>query len=120
MPPKKVPAVKPRTARNGDAFAKVVAAFGKNRRVTVGDGKGFGAGALKIDGKIFAMVSSKGDFVLKLPKPRVASLIKNGVGKPFDTGSGRVMKEWVVIKPGAGDWVVLAQEACRFVSPVKS
>jgi hypothetical protein len=117
MPAKKSSSAKP---RSNDAFASVVAAFGKQRTVTSGEGKGFGTGALKVGGKIFAMISSKGDFVVKLPKPRVAWLIKNGIGKPFGTGSGRVMKEWVVIKPGQGDWTMLAQEACRFVGAAKT
>ncbi len=52
------------------AFRKVVEAFARDSRVTVDQGKGFGKGALKIHGKIFAMISSKRDFVVKLPAKR--------------------------------------------------
>ena len=41
------------------------------------------------------MVSSRGAFVLKLPRERVASLVAAGQGQAFDPGHGRVMKEWV-------------------------
>src|SRR5579863_8162496 len=65
-------------------FAKVVAAFTGNDRVTYGGGTGFGSGALKTDGKIFAMISSKGVFVVKLPKARVDALVAKGAGERFD------------------------------------
>ena len=50
-------------------FDTIVKALGTNPSVTLGSSKkGFGASALQINNKIFAMVSSKGDFVVKLPK----------------------------------------------------
>lgn len=58
--------------------------------------KGFGSGALKVNGKIFAM-SVDESLVLKLPRARVLALIESGAGTPFDPGHGRVMKEWVVL-----------------------
>jgi hypothetical protein len=42
-----------------ERFDRVVAAFAKDRQVSHADGKGFGSGALKVNGKIFAMMSSK-------------------------------------------------------------
>jgi len=44
--------------------------------VTVGSPgkKGFGSSAHQVNGKIFAMISSRGSFVVKLPKHRVESL----------------------------------------------
>ncbi|HEY8094949.1 MAG TPA: hypothetical protein VIE65_02505, partial [Methylobacter sp.] len=48
------------------SFVLVAHAFALDRRVVCGGGKGFGSGALKVDGKIFAMISSKGQFVMKL------------------------------------------------------
>jgi hypothetical protein len=70
-----------------------------------------------VNGKIFAMVSSQGDFVVKLPKSRVEELVNAGVGTPFEPGPGRVMKEWLAMSreqktPG---WLDLAREARRFV-----
>ena len=79
--------------------------------------KGFGAGTLKVGGKIFAMVSSRGAFVLKLPRERVASLVAAGQGQAFDPGHGRVMKEWVewAGAPDLAVWRVLAAEALAWV-----
>lgn len=95
-------------------FAKVVAAFDDDVDVHVGEGKGFGSGTLKVKGKIFAMISSKGEFVVKLPKARVDELIAAGKGEPFDAGKGRPMKEWAVV-PAPRAWVKLAKEARAFV-----
>jgi len=64
-------------------FAKVVRAFANDKDVTCGGGKGFGSGALKVRGKIFAMLSSKGQFVAKLPRERVDELVQLGIGQPF-------------------------------------
>ncbi len=55
-------------------FARVVAAFAKDRQVSQGNRKGFGSRGLKVNGKIFAMMPSKGKFVVKLPKKRVDEL----------------------------------------------
>jgi hypothetical protein len=78
-----------------------------------GKGRGFGSDALKIDGKIFAALSS-GRLLLKLPSERVDALIENGVGERFSTGAGRPKKEWVTIAPKyAALWKGLAEEACR-------
>jgi hypothetical protein len=44
----------------------VLEIFAKDGRVSHGGGKGFGSGALKVNGKIFAMMSSNGEFVVKL------------------------------------------------------
>jgi len=91
-------------------FAPVVDALARDRRVSYG-GKGFGSSALKLNGKIFAMMSSKGKFVVKLPKDRVDELVRLGVGRYFDPGHGRLMKEWLAVDVGTGSWVELAREA---------
>ena len=95
-------------------FAKVIKAFAGDPRVTVGEGKGFGSGGLKVDGKLFALMSSRGQFVAKLPKQRVAELVAQRKGEQFDPGHGRLMREWVAMH-GDGDWVAIAREARRFV-----
>ncbi len=95
-------------------FARVVAAFAQDRRVTYG-GRGFGSSALKVGGKIFAMLASKGRFVVKLPKERVDELVRLGAGERFDPGRGRLMTEWVVLGGATELWVQAAQEARRFV-----
>jgi hypothetical protein len=78
-------------------------------------GKGFGSGALKVNGKIFAMMSSKGAFVVKLPKERVDELVSTGKGEYFDPGHGRLMKQWVAVHSPKTGWTRLAQEARNFV-----
>lgn len=100
-------------------FAPVVEAFAKDRRVSRENGKGFGSGALKVNGRIFAMMSSNGRFVVKLPKKRVDELVGGGKGERFDPGHGRLMKEWFVVGAGKADWVELAKEAYDFVKRPK-
>ena len=95
-------------------FFPVIAAFAKDRSVTHG-GKGFGSTGLKVNGKLFAFVSSKGQFVVKIPKARVEELVAGGKAEPFDPGHGRKMKEWAAINSATVDWIHLAREAHRFV-----
>ncbi len=96
-------------------FAPVVEAFAKDRSVTRESRKGFGSGALKVNAKIFAMMSSKGKFVVKLSKKRVDELVSSRKGERFDPGHGRVMKEWFVVGTSEANWVELAEEAYQFV-----
>jgi hypothetical protein len=78
--------------------------------------RGFGASALKVGGSIFAMLSG-GRLALKLPRQRVAALIAEGTGRPFDAGKGTPMKEWVSVVPGDdATWLALAREALAFVA----
>jgi hypothetical protein len=100
-------------------FDTVVASFGDDPDVSQGEGKGFGSGALKVNGKIFAMMSSMGKFVVKLPKRRVEELVAAGHGERFDPGHGRLMKEWAVVALGPEHWAGLAKEARHFVSGAK-
>ena len=100
-------------------FVPVVKAFAKDRRVTTG-GKGFGSSGLKLDGKLFAMISSRGLFVVKLPRKRVDELVQLGTGRPFDPGQGRLMKEWVELDGAEASWIGLAREARAFVGAAKS
>lgn len=60
--------------------------------------KMFGSDGLKVGTKFFASLS-KGRFVVKLPRARVDELVDKGQGERFDPGSGRPMKEWVVLEP---------------------
>jgi hypothetical protein len=105
------------TSQDADVlFERLVTRFSSDSSVTPPSaGRGFGASGLKVDGKIFAMVS-KGELVVKLPRERVDALIAAGTGSRFDPGHGRVMKEWVSIPPSHGhSWPELAQEAFDFV-----
>jgi hypothetical protein len=96
-------------------FAAVVASFANDVDVTPpGAGKGFGTRALKANGKIFAMMSSKAEFVVKLPRERAEELVAAGHAKYFDAGRGKPMKEWAVITGGERLWIPLAKEARAF------
>lgn len=103
-------------------FAEVVQALSKEPGVTFGQPgakKTFGHSALKVHDKIFAMVSSKGDFVVKLPKARVDALEATGVGKRLEAGKGSPMKEWLAVDSSSSqDWLELAHEALNFVRTV--
>lgn len=104
----------PGAGRSG-SFARVAQAFARDRRVTSG-GRGFGSGALKVDGRIFAMLSSAGQFVVKLPAARVDELARTGVGRHFDAGRGKKMKEWLALDGRERSWIALAVEAHGFVA----
>jgi hypothetical protein len=107
-----------RGERSAEArYARVVDALSAEPAVTVGSsGKGFGSSALKVENRIFAMLSSKGRFVVKLPAARVEALARSGDGKRFDPGRGRVMKEWLELEPASSvSWLALAREALGFV-----
>ncbi len=96
-------------------YSEVAQAFARRTDVSVGDEKGFGSGALKVNGKIFAMSSSKGEFVVKLPKTRIDELLASGMGKRFEPRPGRLMKEWLLTADQGMDWIELARQACDFV-----
>ena len=96
------------------AFERVAGAFATDRRVTRG-GKGFGSTGLKVDGKLFALVSSRGEYVVKLPRARVSELVSAGVGVLFDPGHGRLMREWIALSGNDGRWLELAKEARAYV-----
>jgi hypothetical protein len=96
-------------------YARLVEQFMERPNVTQ-EGKGFGSNALKVDGRIFAMLTPRWEFVVKLPRQRVEELIESGDGLAFDAGKGRPMKEWLVVRPTASlTWSSLAEEALAFV-----
>jgi hypothetical protein len=100
-------------------FGAIASALAGEPNVSVGSSgkKGFGSSALQVGGKIFAMISSNGSFVVKLPKHRVEELEAKGVGQRFDPGHGRLMKEWLSLTAASSkDWLSLAREALRFVA----
>ena len=97
-----------------DLFASLAAHFRAPQAST--PAKGFGSGALKVDGKIFAALS-KDELLLKLPRERVDALVASQTGKGFSTGAGRPKKEWITVPPtSAAQWLALAEEARAFVS----
>ncbi|MBV9326804.1 MAG: hypothetical protein JO352_23855 [Chloroflexi bacterium] len=79
------------------------------------EGKGFGSSALRVGGRIFAMLTSRSEFVVKLSRARVDELIHSGDGVRYAGSGGRPLKEWVVIRPeSSASWQSLADEALTF------
>ena len=96
-------------------FAALITEFSKSARVSYG-GRGFGSRALRVDGKIFAMLDSKGRFVVKLPRDRADALLARGRAILFEPVPGRPMKEWCVVTGRASSWLALAREAFQYVA----
>jgi TfoX-like protein len=99
-----------------DRFDALAVAFADEPGVSVGQGRrGFGSGTLMVDGRIFALVND-GRLVLKLPAPRVAALIAEGVGVPFTAGKATPLREWVGLPDATPGWLELASESVAFVA----
>jgi hypothetical protein len=101
------------------AYARIVRAFANDANVGTGAGRqrGFGATALTVNGRIFAMLSSRERFVVKLPRARVDELVAADRGVRFNPGHGRLMKEWLEVRPDREDeWLGLAREARAFAA----
>ena len=92
-----------------DPYASVKAHFEQVAGVTVNAGRG--AQGIKKGKKMFAMFF-KGDLLLTLPPERVEALIAAGRGLPYDPGTGKVMKNRLLI-PAAKkrSWIKLCEEA---------
>ena len=98
-----------------ELFSDLCAEYSDVTGVSVGDGGGrFGATALKINHKIFAMLVG-GRLVVKLPRARVTELIETGRGQPFDAGKAVPMKEWVGLTGDEAECRALVVEAQAFV-----
>lgn len=103
-------------------YAAVVKALAGKSGVTHsgagGSKQGFGANALKVNNRIFAMLASDDRFVVKLPRARVDALVAERHGERFDPRrNGRVMTEWLVVGRGReAQWLALAREAMEFVA----
>jgi hypothetical protein len=102
---------------NEERFAAVVDDLAGEPGLTPpSGGSGFGRSALRVHGRIFAMLV-RGSLVVKLPEKRVAELIEAGAGDHFDANKGKPMRQWLHLDPAAPvDWSDLAREALAFVA----
>ncbi len=92
-----------------DIYAEVKAHFDADPEVEVV--KGRGAQGMKRGGKMFVMFM-KGDLVVKLPELRVKEVIEIGDGEAFDPGTGKPMKNRVLIRAGEQDlWIKYCEES---------
>lgn len=92
-----------------DVYAEVKAHFDADPEVEVL--KGRGAQGMKIGGKMFVMFM-KGDLVVKLPPNRVKEVIETGDGESFDPGTGKPMKNRVLIRASNKDlWIKYSEES---------
>lgn len=75
--------------------------------------EGRGAQGLKYKGKMFAMFY-KGDLTVKLPPESVSQLIESGEGLPHDPGTGKPMKDRVLISAdNQTSWIELCEASLR-------
>jgi len=100
-----------------ERFEELVVTLAQEPHITPPEGsRGFGSHALRVRGKIFAMVV-RGHLVVKLPKSRVDMLVDSGDGVRFDANKGKPMKEWLNLDASSDlDWEQLAREALAFVA----
>jgi hypothetical protein len=99
--------------RSDPKLAPVVREFENGSKTK--QGRKFGSNALKANGKLFALFT-QGTLVVKLPNERVAALVAEGIGTPFDPGHGRLMKGWLAVASPRASWLALTKEAHGFVS----
>ncbi len=115
-PAKKAPAKKAAPLEQADPrFAPVLEALARNLGFSLMESKSGAMRGLMLNGKSFGM-SSHGRFILKLTEERSATLIADGIGKPFSPSPGRAMKGWLEVTNPKANWVVLAKEAYRLAA----
>lgn len=103
-------------------FASLIVALRNKPGVTPpsddeGTRRKFGSNGLRVNGRVFAMLSGEKRLIVKLPRERVDALVDAGDGERFDPRrNGRVMREWILMKQSSrADWLQLAREALDFV-----
>ena len=92
-----------------DPYAEVKNHFAKVEGVAVNSGTG--AQGMKLGKKMFAMFF-KGELIVMLPPERVAELIKTGEALPHDPGTGKPMKNRVIVPASMKDkWIEFCEES---------
>jgi TfoX/Sxy family transcriptional regulator of competence genes len=102
-----------RSLKADGKLAPIALEFEERAKSSVSGNK-FGSNGLKVNGKLFALFTQD-SLVVKLSKVRVAELVASSVGKPFDPGHGRLMKEWLHVTSPRASWLDLTREAFEFV-----
>jgi len=95
-----------------DPYATVREHFSRLEGVVVTAGRG--AQGIKLGGKMFAMFY-KGQLLVKLDPERVSQVIASGDGLPYDPGTGKPMKNRVLIPDTNTDrWVAYCDESRQY------
>ena len=90
-----------------DIYDELKDHFRNNPNVVIAEGKG--AQGLKHNGKMFAMFY-KGDLTIKIKPENVKKLIENGEGLPHDPGTGKPMKDRILVPASKKDkWIDLCE-----------
>lgn len=96
-----------------DVYSEMKEHFSLDPDVVVNSGKG--AQGIKYNGKMFIMFS-KGDLLIQLSPERVLELIESGDGEGYDPGTGKVMKNRILILHSNKEkWIPLGEESKRYV-----
>ncbi len=94
-----------------DIYNELKDHFRNNSNVVIAEGRG--AQGLKHDGKMFAMFY-KGDLTVKLKPENVEKLVKNGKGLPHDPGTGKPMKDRILVPASKSDtWIEMCELSLR-------
>jgi hypothetical protein len=98
---------------NEDTYAEIKTHFSKDKDVVVNSGRG--AQGIKYNNKMFIMFY-KGDLVVKLAPDRIRELINESIGEPFDPGTGKPMKDRMLLRVSKKDhWIKISEESKEFV-----
>ena len=96
-----------------DVYRELKDYFMNDDEVVVNSGKG--AQGIKFNNKMFIMFY-KGDLLIKLSPDRIVKLIESGNGLAFDPGTGKVMKDRILIPHLKKDlWISLCEESKRYI-----
>lgn len=99
-----------------DPYTEVKEHFSRIDQVTVNSGKG--AQGMKYGNKMFVMFH-KGQLLVQLSPERVTQLITSGEGLPHDPGTGKPMKNRLIIPDSnRGKWISYCEESLKYVKSI--
>ncbi len=98
---------------NREVYDEISGHFSTDTDVQVNSGKG--AQGIKYNNKMFIMFW-KGDLVIKLSPERILELIKNGEGQAYDPGTGKPMKDRIlIVQAKKSQWISLSEESKQYI-----
>jgi hypothetical protein len=95
-----------------DPYEQLRTHFSNVEDVTVNAGTG--SQGIKFGKKMFVMFH-KGQLLVQLPPDRVSELIASGEALPHDPGTGKPMKDRVLVPDSASDkWIAFCDESLNY------